>query len=63
MRGVSKAAAVKEAGNSAAISSFMESTSREDSATDYLEYDSSIGMLRVKSVSIFIVTRQKIYGT
>ena len=43
-----QAVAVKEAGNDAAISSFMESTSKENSATDYLEYDSSISMLRGK---------------
>jgi hypothetical protein len=43
-----QAVAVKEAGNAAAISSFMESTSKENSATDYLEYDSSISMLRGK---------------
>lgn len=43
-----QAEALKEAGNAAAISSFMELTSKDDSATDYLEYDSSIGMLRGK---------------
>jgi hypothetical protein len=43
-----QAEALKEAGNFAAISSFMESTSKDDGATDYLEYDSSIGMLRGK---------------
>jgi cytosine/adenosine deaminase-related metal-dependent hydrolase len=43
-----QATALKEVGNAAAISSFMDSTSKDDSATDYLEYDSSIGMLRGK---------------
>jgi cytosine/adenosine deaminase-related metal-dependent hydrolase len=43
-----QAAALKESGNAAAISSFMESTSKDESATEYLEYDSSIGMLRRK---------------
>lgn len=43
-----QAAAVKETGNAAAISSFMESTSKDESATEYLEYDSSIGILRGK---------------
>jgi hypothetical protein len=43
-----KAAAVKEAGNAAAISSFMESTSKDESTTEYLEYDSSIAILRGK---------------
>jgi hypothetical protein len=40
-----QAAVLKETGNAAAISTFMESTSKNESATDFLEYDSSIGIL------------------
>jgi hypothetical protein len=43
-----QAAALKGSGNAAAISSFMDCTSKDESATEYLEYDSSIGMLRGK---------------
>ena len=43
-----KAAALKENGNVAAISSFLDSASKDESATDYLEFDSSIAILRGK---------------
>ncbi|KAG4443289.1 hypothetical protein IFR05_001233 [Cadophora sp. M221] len=43
-----KAAALKENGNVAAISSFLDASSKDESATDYLEFDSSIAMLRGK---------------
>ncbi len=41
-----EAAAVKERGDAAAIKSFVSATLKDESATDYLEYDSSIAMLR-----------------
>lgn len=41
-----KAVALEEDWNTAAISKFLEESSVEESATDYLEYDSSIGILR-----------------
>jgi hypothetical protein len=41
-----EAAAVRESGDAARISSFMNLLTKEDSATDYLEYDSSIAILR-----------------
>lgn len=41
-----KAEALRESGNGAAISAFLEISSSDASATDYLEYDSSIAMLR-----------------
>ncbi|KAN0106170.1 carbohydrate esterase family 9 protein-like protein [Hyaloscypha variabilis] len=43
-----QAEVLRENGNAAAISDFMESTLKDESATDYLEYDSSIGILRGK---------------
>ncbi|KAK0112059.1 hypothetical protein ONS96_001319 [Cadophora gregata f. sp. sojae] len=43
-----KAAALREKGNVAPISSFLDASSSDDSATDYLEFDSSIAMLRGK---------------
>lgn len=43
-----KAEALRENGKSAAISSFLEESSKDESATEYLEYDSSIAMLRGK---------------
>lgn len=43
-----KAAALKETGNVAAISSFLDASSKDESAIDYLEFDSSIAMLRGK---------------
>ncbi|KAH7317715.1 hypothetical protein BKA65DRAFT_438774 [Rhexocercosporidium sp. MPI-PUGE-AT-0058] len=43
-----KAAALKDNGNVAAISSFLDSSAKYESATDYLEFDSSIAMLRGK---------------
>lgn len=43
-----KAAALKDNGNVAAISSFLDASSKDESATDYLEFDSSIAMLRGK---------------
>lgn len=41
-----KASVVKESGDFARMSSFVDALGQEDSATDYLEYDSSIAMLR-----------------
>lgn len=43
-----KAETLKEKGDVAAISNFLESSSQDESATEYLEYDSSIAMLRGK---------------
>lgn len=43
-----QAAAVKEKGDAAAISSFMSSSMNEESATEFLEFDSTIAMLRGK---------------
>ncbi|TVY81685.1 hypothetical protein LSUE1_G002182 [Lachnellula suecica] len=43
-----QATAVRESGNIASISEFMASSSKDESATDFLEYDSTIAMLRGK---------------
>ncbi|KAL2065685.1 hypothetical protein VTL71DRAFT_3355 [Oculimacula yallundae] len=43
-----KAAALRDDGNVAAISNFLDTSSKDESATDYLEFDSSIAMLRGK---------------
>jgi hypothetical protein len=43
-----EAASMRETGNSAAISSFLDAWAKDESATDLLEYDSSIAMLRGK---------------
>lgn len=43
-----EAAAVRERGDAAAISSFMSSSTNEESATEFLEFDSTIAMLRGK---------------
>lgn len=43
-----EAAAVRESGNVAAMSEFMHRLVQEESATDILEYDSTIAMLRGK---------------
>lgn len=43
-----KAAALRDNGNIAAISNFLDASSKDESATDYLEFDSSIAMLRGK---------------
>jgi len=43
-----EAAAMKERGDAAAISSFMSSSTNEESATEFLEFDSTIAMLRGK---------------
>ncbi|KAK6580721.1 hypothetical protein PZA11_006957 [Diplocarpon coronariae] len=43
-----KAAALKDTGSVAAIARFLEASSKDESATVYLEYDSSIAMLRGK---------------
>lgn len=43
-----EATAVRESRNAAAISEFMHRLSKEESATDLLEYDSTIAMLRGK---------------
>ncbi|CAG8948765.1 hypothetical protein HYFRA_00001887 [Hymenoscyphus fraxineus] len=41
-----KATILEDDGDMAAISKFVDESSNDESATDYLEYDSSIGMLR-----------------
>jgi hypothetical protein len=43
-----EAVAMRETGNSAAISSFLDAWAKDESATELLEYDSSIAMLRGK---------------
>lgn len=43
-----EAAAIRESGNAAAMSDFIHRLSQEESATDILEYDSTIAMLRGK---------------
>lgn len=43
-----EAAAVREGGNVAAMSEFMHRLSQEENATEMLEYESSIAMLRGK---------------
>ena len=43
-----KAEALKDNGNVGAISNFLDASSKDESATDYLEFDSSIAILRGK---------------
>ena len=42
------AAAIRESGDDAAIASFMESTAKDEDATELLQFDSTIAMLRGK---------------
>jgi hypothetical protein len=42
------ASAVKESGDAAAVASFMKSTTRDEDATELLQFDSTIAMLRGK---------------